>query len=79
MVYEDGLEFEKMYQKEVEQFECVKAGGSICGDAVDAAIILRDAGKLAALRMLRDGVIAIANEEVDLDVNTVDDLIFTVV
>jgi len=78
MVYADGIEFEQEYQREVEQFECVKAGGSISCDNVDAAIILRDAGKLEALKMLRSGVIEVVGR-VSIDSDELDDLMFKVV
>ena len=76
MVYEDGFEFEQMYQQEVAQFANANTG--VSGDNVEAAIILRDAGKLAALKLLHDGVIEVVGA-VDLDCDTVSDLTFRVV
>lgn len=72
-MFQDGLMFEKLYQHEVAYFASAKTG--VPGDDVEAALILRRAGKIDVLRLLHQGAIHVVGE-VDVDEAGVEDLKF---
>lgn len=70
----DGLQFEKEFQAEVNCFASAAVG--VPGDDVEAALLLRQAGKTNALHLLHTGAIHVIGE-VDVDEDRVEDLIFS--
>jgi hypothetical protein len=74
--YPDGLALEQRFNAEVSEF--VKCRTGVDGYNIEAAILLRDAGKMAALKMLQQDVIQVVGQ-VDLEEDTVESLIFKVV
>ncbi len=75
-MFQDGWRFEKEYQMEVECFASAAVG--VPGDDVEAALLLRQAGKTNALRLLHQGAIHVLGK-VDVDEDQVEDLTFSVV
>jgi hypothetical protein len=73
-MFQDGLMFEVMYQHEIACFASAKTG--VPGDDVEAALILRRAGKMSVLRLLHQGAIHVIGE-VDVIEDRVGDLQFT--
>jgi len=73
MVFEDGLAFEQLYQLEVDCFTSAATG--VPGDNVEAALILRRAGKSDLLKLVHAGLIQVIGS-VDGDVDEVGDLEF---
>ena len=71
----DGWRFEREYQMEVECFASAALG--VPGDDVEAALLLRQAGKTNALRLLHQGAIHVLGK-VDVDEDQVEDLVFSV-
>jgi hypothetical protein len=74
--YPDGLALERRFDTEVREF--VKGATGVEGDDVAAAILLRDAEKMAVLRALQQNIITTAYP-VDLEEDEVSDLVFKVV
>jgi len=72
-MFDDGRAFEREYDAEVRCFALANAG--VPGDDVEAALLLRQAGKTILLKMLHDGVIHVEGN-VDIDEDTVADLRF---
>jgi len=72
--YPDGLVLEKRFDTEVREF--VNGATGVECDDVAAAILLRDSGRFDLLKALQQRLITVMNEEVDVDTDTVETLLF---
>jgi hypothetical protein len=72
--YPDGLAFEERCREEHHEF--VNANEGVDWDDIFAAILLRDSGRFDLLKALQARLITVANEEVDIDTDTVETLLF---
>jgi hypothetical protein len=75
--YSDGSAFEERCSREHHAFENANEG--VDWDDIFAAILLRDSGRFDLLKALQAQLITVANEEVDVDTDTVETLLFRAV